>query len=129
MMTTKTIRILVVDDDDDIRANISDILAEFGYETETAPDGNSALHKIAGTRCVDPCSFDLCLLDFKMPGMDGAELFQLIRQKCPDVKAIMITAFAGDDGIQKAVDAGTWKVLRKPVDVRSLLGLIEQATR
>lgn len=121
-------RILIVDDDPDIRANISDILIELGYYTETAADADVAMKKISH---VDPadncCRFDLCLLDYKMPGMDGAELFEKINQMYPELRAIMITAYAGDEGVQRALDAGTWKVLRKPVDMPSLIGLIEEA--
>jgi len=126
-MKSKNARILIVDDDADIRANIADILDDLGYQTETASDGAVALKKLC-TQSGDPeCQYDLCLLDFKMPGMDGAELFERIHQRCPGVRAIMITAYAGDDGVQKALDAGTWKVLKKPVDMGSLIDLIAEA--
>lgn len=124
----KSIKILIVDDDEDIRANFADILGDLGYQIDVAADGEVALQKVTGKCPERPCSFDLCLLDFKMPGMDGAELYQKIRERCPNVPAIMITAYAGEDGVQKAIDAGTWRVIRKPVDVNSLLGLIQQAT-
>ena len=127
-MKSKTVRILIVDDDPDIRANIADILEDLGYHTDTASDGTVALNKMCMQSGDPDCRYDLCLLDFKMPGMDGAELFERIHQKCPDVRAIMITAYAGDDGVQKAIDAGTWKVLKKPVDVESLIELIVEAT-
>lgn len=127
-MNSRTGHILIVDDDADICANISDILVEMGYQTETACDADVALKKMAGGDPESCCGYDLCLLDFKMPGMDGAELFERIHKECPTVPAIMITAYAGDNGVQKAIDAGTWKVLRKPVDIESLLGLIAEAT-
>ena len=119
-------RILIVDDDADIVANLSDILTDIGYETETACDGPTALEKF------DECAsagqtFDLCLLDFKMPGMDGAELLARIQVKKPHLKAIMITAYAGEDGVQRAEAAGSWKVLKKPVDMSVLLGLVNEA--
>lgn len=126
-MTNKVSKILIVDDDADIRANISDILDDLGYDTDTAQDGDAALDRLVGDCEATKCDFDLCLLDFKMPGMDGAELFQRIRDECPEIRAIMITAYAGDDGVQRALDAGTWRVLRKPVDMKSLLGLIKEA--
>lgn len=130
-MKNKTARILIVDDDDDIRANLQDILDDLGYEIETAADGDLALEKLGSSDDENDRSrnngFDLCLLDFKMPGMNGAELFKRMREKCPSIQAIMITAYAGSDGVQKALEAGTWKVLRKPVNVQSLLQLISQA--
>lgn len=127
MVTESSKRILIVDDDSDTRSNLADILSDVGYETDTAPDGLTALQKIEHDHAAAGRCFDLCLLDFKMPGMDGAELYQRIRQVAPSLRAIMITAYAGKDGVQRATAAGTWKVLQKPVDVRSLLGLIGDA--
>lgn len=125
-MTEKLRRILIVDDDSDIVANLSDILSDVGYETVTALSGENALEKFEDDIGVYPCQFDLCLVDFKMPGMDGVELLKRIHAKQPRVPAIMITAYAGEDGGQRALDAGTISVLQKPVDVRALLGLITQ---
>lgn len=120
-------RILIVDDDADIVANLADILRDIGYQTESAMDGSAAL-KLVDLHCSNGSrQFDLCLLDFKMPGIDGVELFEQIRAKLPQLKAIMMTAYAGDDGVKRAVAAGTWKVLRKPVDIKKLLLMIDEA--
>ena len=127
MISVKSGRILIVDDDADNLANLSDILSEHGYQTETACDGQVALEKVANDHLPENSPFDLCLLDFKMPGMDGAELLEKIHSTSPDLPAIMITAYAGDDGVQRAFAAGSWKVLSKPVDIQSLLTMIEQA--
>ncbi len=123
----RTRRILIVDDDTDTLACLSDILSDIGYETHTACDGNVALGQVEGNGAGNRCAFDLCLLDFKMPGMDGVELLEQLRCHSPELRAIMMTAYAGDDGLQRAVDAGTWKILRKPVDVKVLLGMIRDA--
>ena len=113
--------VLVVDDDDDIRCNVRDILEDLGYRTDTAHDGPSAL------KLVERNSYDVALLDFKMPGIDGATLYAEIKKLRPEVVAIMVTAYAGSDGVEKAKEAGTWKILRKPVDVSALLPLVDQA--
>ncbi len=126
-MPDKPKRILIVDDDRDCLANISDILSDIGYETVTATDGEIALSKLR--RCEDDlCRFDLALLDFKMPGMDGAVLFRKLTDVCPDLNAIILTAYAGEDGVKRSLDAGTLTVLNKPVDIPSLLSLIETST-
>lgn len=115
--------VLVVDDDADIRANISDILLDLGYHVDTAEDGASALAQVAKR------DYDVALLDYKMPGMDGATLYRHIKEVCPQLVAIMVTAYAGSNGAQEAKDAGTWRILRKPVDVSELLPLIEEASQ
>lgn len=126
-MQEKLFRILIVDDDEDILANLSDILSDIGYETVTACSGANALEKLDTAGEDDARRFDLCLLDFKMPGMDGVELLQRIHSRQPEMPAIMITAYAGDDGAQRAMNAGTLDVMRKPVDIRRLLGKIDSA--
>ena len=126
-MATKLKRILIVDDDVDILANLSDILTDIGYDIDTATSGEAALVKINAEETKTNGSYDLFLLDFKMPGMDGVELYLQMREVNPTVRAILITAYAGEDGVQRAFDAGTWKVLRKPVDIQQLLGVIAEA--
>jgi CheY-like chemotaxis protein len=119
-------RILIVDDDLDILANLSDILTELGYGIITAASGQEALERLSEADAEDTQQLDLCLLDFKMPGMDGVELLEKIHERRPDVPAIMVTAYAGEDGDRRALEAGTWKVMWKPVDVRLLIGMIGQ---
>ena len=118
-------RILIVDDDLDSLASVSDILDDVGFDTYTASSGEQALTRyFEGSADSTPPAFDLCVLDFKMPGMDGVQLYEEMRKLTPDMRAILLTAYAGDDGISRAKRAGTWKVLRKPVDVQLLLELI-----
>lgn len=119
-------RILIVDDDQDILSNLSDILSDLGYITDTSPSGEDAMDKIY-SRSSSDFVYDLCLLDFKMPGIDGVELYERIQKRHPRMRAIMITAYAGEDGINRAIAAGAWQVLRKPVDVPVLLGAIRKA--
>lgn len=113
--------VLIVDDDVDIAANISDILDEFGYATDTAHDGEAAL------KLAEKHQYDVVLLDFVMPGMDGATLFGHLKKIQPHVVAIMVTGFAGDDGVERATKAGVSEVMSKPVDVAELLGHIKKA--
>ncbi|WP_182870064.1 response regulator [Stieleria mannarensis] len=120
-MNERGSRVLIVDDDADIRSNFADILSDLGYQTTTAEDGAAAL------RCIRESRFDVVLLDYQMPGMDGASLYREIKKLQPSVAAIMITAWAGSDGAQQAKNAGTWDVLRKPVDIPDLLEKLSRA--
>ena len=126
-MPAKHKRILIVDDDEDSLANLADILSEVGYETATATNGSRALQLVQPAGNSTECQFDLCLFDFKMPEMDGVELLRQIQEKAPITRAIMITAYAGENGVQRALAAGTWQVIPKPIDVSHLLSVIAEA--
>lgn len=101
--------------------NVRDILEDLGYQVDLAADGAAALHLALTQR------YDIALLDYMMPGMNGVELYTQLRQTHPEIVAIMITAYAGEDGIEAAYDAGAWQVLRKPLNIASLIPLLDQA--
>ena len=113
--------ILVVDDDVDTCKNLSDILADMGYHVDTAHDGLAALELARRHR------YDVALLDFKMPGMDGLTLYRELRKVQAETVAIVVTAFAGKTTAEEAMAAGAWRVLPKPVDFPRLLVLVGQA--
>lgn len=114
-------RILVVDDDVDICCNMRDILDEQGYETVVAHSGLAAL------QFLKQGAYDVALIDLKMPGMDGASLYDEIKRTYPELVTIMITGYAAEAAVARALDTGIWKVLSKPIDFDSLLALIRQA--
>jgi CheY-like chemotaxis protein len=114
-------RILVVDDDRDICRNLSDILTDLGYEVESAHDGPSALELVRQR------PFDVALLDLKMPGMDGLTLFRQIKKQRAGTVSMLVTAYATPATAEEALAAGAWKVVSKPVDLRKLLGLVDEA--
>jgi CheY-like chemotaxis protein len=114
-------RILVVDDDADIRDNLSDILSDLGYHVDAAHDGPAAL-ELVGRR-----PYDVALLDLKMPGMDGLTLYREIKKQRSGTVAVLVTAFAGLGAAEEALSTGAWKVLAKPVDSSRLLSLVQEA--
>jgi DNA-binding NtrC family response regulator len=117
----KSPRILIVDDEPDTCSNLSDILSDIGYEVDTAHDGFAAL-ELAKKR-----SYDLALLDLKMPGMDGLELYRRMREISAGTVAIVVTAYATSDTAKSIMAAGAWQIVPKPVNTGSLLHLIAQA--
>jgi two-component system, NtrC family, response regulator HydG len=113
--------ILVVDDDVDTCRNLSDILTDLGYQVETAHDGLAALE------LVQRHAYDVALLDYKMPGMDGLTLYREIKRLRAGTVAIVVTAYAEGTTSDEALAAGAWQVLSKPVDFPRLLGLVGEA--
>ena len=114
-------RILVVDDEPDIRANLKDILADMGYDVDTAANGDDALALVSGK------AYDVALLDLKMPGMDGLELYRRIKKIHSATIVIIVTAYTGGDTARAAMAAGAWEIISKPLDFSQLLPLIEKA--
>jgi DNA-binding response OmpR family regulator len=121
MTSTDPPRILVVDDDHDICRNLSDILTDLGYEVDTAHDGHAAL-ELARRR-----PYDVALLDYKMPGMDGVTLYREIKKQRAGTVSLLVTAYANPATTDEALTAGAWKVVSKPVDFRKLLGWVDEA--
>jgi CheY-like chemotaxis protein len=113
--------ILVVDDDVDTCRNLADILTDLGYHVETAHDGPAALELLRQR------PYDVALLDYKMPGMDGLTLYREIKKIRSETVAIVVTAYAGGGTAEEALQAGAWQVLAKPVDFPRLLGLVNEA--
>jgi two-component system response regulator HydG len=120
-MTTHQPSILVVDDDVDTCRNLSDILTDLGHRVDIAHDGLGALELVRNKH------YDVALLDLKMPGMDGLELYRHIRRLRSDTVTLIVTAYAGGSTTADALAAGAWQVLAKPVDFPLLLGLVGQA--
>lgn len=119
--STRLARLLVVDDDLDTLANLADILTDIGYQVRTASSATEAL------RSLDANAFDIVLLDLKLPGMDGLQLYRELKRRSASTVAILITGFADAETRARADQIGVWRILSKPVDVTALLPLISEA--
>jgi CheY-like chemotaxis protein len=115
--------ILVVDDNPSITRTLADILEVLGYEVHVANSGIEAL----GILRDQPV--ELLLTDVKMPGMNGVELFLETKKTHPHLTTFIMTAYAADDLIMQGKTAGIKTVLTKPVDIESLLKLINTTVR
>ncbi len=113
--------ILVVDDDEDICRNLADILGDLGYRVDTASNGMAALELVRRT------PYDVALLDFRMPGMDGLELYRQIKKERAGTVAMIVSAYTNTATWEQALTAGAWQVLAKPVDLPRLLALVDEA--
>src|SRR5437763_3393957 len=111
-------RILIVDDEPDTCANLCDILTDLDYQVDTANDGLAALELVKQN------FYGIALLDLRMPGMDGLELYRRIREISAGTVAIVVTAYASSDTAKSVLAAGAFKIVPKPVNIGSLLNLI-----
>ena len=85
-----------MDDDQDICRNLSDILTDLGYQVDWAHDGPSALQLVRQT------PYDIALLDYKMPGMDGLTLYREIRKQRAGTVSLLVTAYASPSTAEEA---------------------------
>jgi two-component system chemotaxis response regulator CheY len=120
-------RALIVDDSRFVRGLLRGMLEEKGIACEEAGDGQAGMDKLNSGR-----SFDLALIDWNMPVMNGLEmLVQLRSQGFRDVKVMMVTTEAENDFIIRALDAGADEYLMKPFDDEgfseklAMMGLVE----
>jgi two-component system, OmpR family, KDP operon response regulator KdpE len=115
-------RILVVDDDPQIRRVMRVTLTGQGYEVDDAKDGAMALEKLRDQR------FDLVLLDVNMPGMNGLEACRAIRAQS-EIAIIMLTVRGSESDKVEALDAGADDYITKPYNRPELLARIRAALR
>ena len=116
-------RILVVDDEQNLTLLLESILESKGYEVETANSGLEAIEK------AQKKTFDICLLDIRMPGMNGVEVFLKIKEISPLTRVIMMTAYAVEDLIEIALNEGAYTCVHKPFDIDDILRLVEEALK
>lgn len=115
--------ILVVDDEKVVRDSLTKWFQQDGYTVESAENGNIALKKLQERR------WDLLLLDIKMPGMDGMEVQQRVKEVDPNLTIIFITAHATIDSAVAALKHGAFDYVTKPVDPDHLSHLVTNALR
>lgn len=113
-------KILVVDDDQDLRENLLEALSRAGFLLDSAENGQVAIDKLAAS------DFDLVLLDSIMPGMDGMELLPIIKRQHAKTKVIMLTAFSTVDSAVEAMRKGADDYIAKPFKISDLLVAIRR---
>ncbi|MDP8224298.1 MAG: sigma-54 dependent transcriptional regulator [Candidatus Lernaella stagnicola] len=120
-MNPEDVSILIVDDEYSVRDSLCSWFQADGYHVDTAADANEALKKLQNE------SWDIILLDIKMPGMDGIELQRHIKKIAPNIITIIITAFASVDTAIQALKDGAFDYICKPIDPDELSHLVRNA--
>ncbi len=111
-------KLLIVDDEKNVRESMVNLLRTKGYDTEGAESGAAALQKIRSQ------SFDLLVLDFRMPGMDGLETFRRAREINPEIAAIILTGYGTSEREIEGMRLGVKKFVRKPITIDQLANVI-----
>ena len=114
-------KILIVDDEANARAALSEILHDEGYQTETAADGFKALGKL------EEFAPDVILTDLKMPGLDGIAFMEKAKAAAPGTVFVVMTAFGTISSAVAAVKKGAENYLTKPLEYDALSAIVERA--
>ena len=113
-------KILIVEDDEGMRFFLSEALAKEGYFFQAAKSGEEALKLFSKE------AFDLVILDYNLPGMNGIEIFSKIQDKAPDMVVILITAFGSKDLAIEAMEQGVFDYFNKPLEIGELRVVIRR---
>jgi DNA-binding NtrC family response regulator len=121
-MNTKP-QILVIDDDAVVGRSFDRVLTEKGYEVSTALNGEDALRDMENTE------YDVVFTDIKMPGMDGIEVAERIKERCPWTPVVVITGYGTTENEAKASVLGVSGFVRKPLTPEVIENITLKAMR
>ena len=119
----RKLRILVVEDEAAIRTGLIDVLVYHGYDTDFAEEGTDGLKKAQSGQ------YDLILLDVMLPGMDGFEICNRVRENDREQPIIMLTAKTSDEDIIQGLSLGADDYVAKPFSVAQLVLRIQAVLR
>ncbi len=114
-------KILITDDDMDLRELLTEAVRNWGYSASVARDGDEALKKLRMER------FDMVITDLMMPGMDGLTLLKKIREIDKEILVIIITGYATIETAVKAIEEGAYDYIAKPFRLDELMIVIKNA--
>lgn len=113
-LPTKTLHVLVVEDERRLRALLVDMIPELGFTARGAATGEEALS------IIETHTPDILLLDLQLPNMSGIELFERVRAKHPEMQVVILTAFGDLESAQRAIRLDVSEFLCKPFHLRDL---------
>lgn len=114
-------KILIVDDDPNISVLLSVSLSPFGYELTSASSGSQALELIEAER------FNLAILDYMLPDLNGIEVLRRIREQRSDTEVIMVTAYASLETAVEALRLGAYDYITKPFQIDTIQSTVQRA--
>ncbi len=120
-------RILLAEDDAEMRALVSDDLRRAGYSVVECADGAALLRRLDSANRTQGLGVDLVVSDVRMPELTGLEVLERLRGADPFTPYIVVTAFGSAETRRAAARLGAIAVLDKPFDIKDLLRLVEDA--
>ena len=120
-MDNKKFKILITDDDLDLRELLIEAVRNWDYDADVARDGEEALKKLRME------SYDLVVCDLMMPGMDGLTLLKKIKELDQDILVIIITGYATIETAVKAIESGAYDYIAKPFRLDELMIVVKNA--
>jgi len=116
-------KVLIVEDEENERTGLAELITAWGYRTDTAKDGLEGLEKAAAW------SPGIVLTDFKMPRMDGMELLARLAEQPQPIAVVLLTAQGNIEIAVDAMKAGAYDFIQKPVDTARLKQILQNAAR
>ncbi|OFZ56505.1 MAG: two-component system response regulator [Bdellovibrionales bacterium RIFOXYC1_FULL_54_43] len=117
------LKVLVVDDDADLRLSVATALSESHYVVDQAKDGEEGINRVRSTH------YDLVLLDVNMPRMTGLEALKEIKAHDPSIIVIVLTAFSNVRDAVEATKEGAYNYLEKPIKAENLVYIVDKALK
>src|SRR5579884_3871702 len=116
-------KVLIVEDEENARTGLAELISAWGYRTETARDGLEALDKVM------TWAPSIVVTDLKMPRMDGMELLQRLADQAEPMAVVVLTAQGTIDSAVDAMKMGAYDYIQKPVDPTRLKAILQNASR
>lgn len=116
-------KILIVDDEANIREPLSDALKEEGYQVNTAEDGQRAVEQVRRF------NFDMAIVDIRIPHIGGLEVLHYIKKSKPETMTIMMTGYASLETAVEALREGAYDYLIKPFNMEKLFSVLKRGLR
>ena len=110
-MDEKIAKILVIEDEEDVRESYLDMFEFFGYEVDSAPNGREGVVKVTNN------DYEIVITDLNMPEMDGIEVLKMVKKNKPYIEVIVITGYATLENAIKAMKIGAYDYFTKPIDL------------
>jgi CheY-like chemotaxis protein/translation elongation factor EF-1beta len=120
-------RVLIIDDEAEIRRNLTFGLTQEDYSVVTCPDGISAIHELNQSR-IKGLAYDYLITDIFMPDIDGLKILKVIKNQYPDLPVLVITGFGDERLMMTALSENNTGFLNKPFEIPDLVEALEELT-